>query len=67
MESTETTKSKKQRCFMCKKKFLIVIPCKCEQHFCMKHKDPETHDCSFNFKTGLCMGETIIPKKIEII
>lgn len=37
----------------CRKKLTLVdltIQCKCEGFFCKKHRQPEQHDCSFNFK-----------------
>ena len=37
----------------CKKKLSLAdltIPCKCNKCFCKKHRFPELHDCSFNFK-----------------
>ena len=37
----------------CRKKLTLVdltIQCKCEGYFCKKHRQPEQHDCSFNFK-----------------
>lgn len=41
------------RCCMldCKKKIgLIRFECKCGLSFCVKHKLPELHNCSFNHK-----------------
>ena len=41
----------KQRCYNCNKKTgLITILCKCNQNFCIKCKNPEQHNCTFNFK-----------------
>ena len=41
----------KLRCFLCKKKLpLTAIKCKCDQYFCDKHRYPEEHQCTFNFK-----------------
>ena len=37
----------------CRKKLTLVdltILCKCGKCFCKKHRLPENHDCSFNFK-----------------
>lgn len=37
----------------CRKKLTLVdltIQCKCQGYFCKKHRQPEQHDCSFNFK-----------------
>ena len=30
--------------------FLHNLKCRCGEKFCDKHRLPETHDCSFNFK-----------------
>ena len=43
-------KKKKIKCFCCKKKSLIMIRCKCGNLFCLNHKCPESHNCTFNFK-----------------
>ena len=44
-------KEKKIRCDFCNKKLgLIFFTCKCENHFCQKHLNPHSHDCSFNYK-----------------
>lgn len=36
----------------CKKKIKSVFPlsCKCKLYFCKKHKYPETHECTYNYK-----------------
>ena len=35
----------------CKKKInLMKFTCKCGKDFCIKHKDPETHMCTFDFR-----------------
>lgn len=54
------------RCFECNKKIQLgmEIKCKCEQYFCMKHKFPEDHNCSFNFKLR---GQELLTKKNPII
>ena len=44
------SKKIKQKCFYCRKKSLIMIKCKCGNLFCIKHKCPESHNCSFVFK-----------------
>jgi len=45
-------KSKKKRCLKCKKK-LGVMPfnCKCGNLFCSGCRHPESHECTFDFKT----------------
>jgi len=37
-------------CAFCNKKIkLIPFSCKCNLEFCIKHKNPEDHDCKFDF------------------
>lgn len=38
------------RCFFCKKKQLILLDCRCNYKFCITHKSPEDHNCSFDYK-----------------
>lgn len=38
------------KCFMCKKKVLLPIYCRCSLAFCMTHRHPENHACQVNFK-----------------
>ncbi len=39
-----------KKCQKCKKKKLIIITCKCGKNFCLLHKCPEEHKCSFDYK-----------------
>lgn len=42
------------RCKMCgKKTCLMEFKCKCDESvvFCIKHRYPEDHNCSFDYKT----------------
>lgn len=44
--------TEKLRCCVCHSKLgLLPFKCKCssEKHFCIKHRLPETHNCSFDF------------------
>ena len=53
-EKQKDKKTKRERCSFegCSKKLLLTdIKCKCEKRYCQKHRLPETHHCSFNFKT----------------
>lgn len=38
----------------CKKKLkpvdILLTKCKCEKYFCIKHRLPEMHHCSYNHK-----------------
>ena len=43
--------AKKIRCVECKKSVgLQGFKCKCERVFCNKHRMPEEHSCSYDFK-----------------
>lgn len=47
------TTKKKPRCSSCPQKLGLstTYQCRCEGMFCAKHRYPETHACSFDFKT----------------
>jgi predicted nucleic acid binding AN1-type Zn finger protein len=52
-------------CAFCNKKIkLIPFSCKCNLEFCIKHKNPEDHDCKFDFKE---LGKKIIKTNNPII
>ena len=38
------------KCFECNKKSLIILQCRCGHKFCLKHRCPELHNCTFNYK-----------------
>lgn len=47
-------KRKRNRCPVdgCGKRLtLIDLTCRCEQKFCMKHRQPEKHFCDYDFKS----------------
>ena len=49
---TSTKKSKKPRCFHCKKKLSLIelnFRCKCEHMFCQLHLSAHSHNCNFNY------------------
>ena len=53
-------------CFLCKKRHIILITCKCKNKFCIKHNTPEDHECSIiNELYKIEVSEP--PKKIEKI
>ena len=44
-------KKKRKRCHKCNKKLpLIPINCKCSLHFCNLCRDPNVHNCTFDYK-----------------
>lgn len=55
----------------CKKKLgLISFKCKCGKSFCLDHRLPETHECTFDFKKIEKNNNQIIkcnPEKIKKI
>jgi AN1-type zinc finger protein 5/6 len=49
---TSTKKSKKPRCFHCKKKLTLIelnFRCKCNHVYCQVHLNPHSHNCSVNY------------------
>lgn len=49
-------------CVRCKKKTILLFPCKCENKFCSRCRLPEVHACSFNHSNK----ELLIKKLIKI-
>ena len=44
-------REKKHRCFLCNIKIPVAMrgyPCQCQHEFCLLHRLPENHQCSFN-------------------
>ena len=63
----EKNKIRKTRCFHCNKKSMIVTMCKCQNYFCLKHNQPEDHNCNYDFKLNKIMLDPIEFQKVEII
>ncbi len=39
------------KCYCCNKSCnIIFFKCRCENTYCLKHKNPENHQCNFDFK-----------------
>ena len=48
----------------CKKKLLYSdLICRCKNYHCMKHRLPELHECTYNFKDTA----EIVKKNVEIL
>lgn len=65
----KNNRKKSNRCLICKKKMLIVRECKCNQIFCLKHLQPELHNCNHDYsieKQNMFIDK-IISNKIEKI
>lgn len=47
--------SKSKRCIVCNKKIRStlcdVMKCKCDSYVCAKHRFPDQHNCTYDFKT----------------
>lgn len=42
---------KTDKCFLCHKRVgLLEFKCRCDNTFCSKHRQPEYHNCSFDYK-----------------
>ena len=50
---SKNKKSHKLRCANCNKKINITntFSCRCEKNFCPKHRHPEVHFCTYDYKT----------------
>ncbi|XP_061353563.1 zinc finger A20 and AN1 domain-containing stress-associated protein 10-like [Gastrolobium bilobum] len=51
LTDSETMKTKKKRCKICNKNVrLLGFECRCGDVFCGRHRYPEEHSCSVDFK-----------------
>lgn len=57
----------KEKCIICNKKVLMYFTCRCNNHYCIKHKLPENHNCNYDYKKDKIIMESIENKKILII
>ncbi|KAL2227165.1 UNVERIFIED_CONTAM: Zinc finger A20 and AN1 domain-containing stress-associated protein 5 [Sesamum indicum] len=54
----------KSRCGLCRKKVgLLGFECRCGGTFCGRHRSPEAHPCSFDFKSA---GKIVIERENPI-
>lgn len=63
----EHKKTKKTKCHHCNKKprpINILVDCKCNGRFCLKHISPETHQCSFDY---IKEGKEILERRLPLI
>ena len=44
--------SKMPSCSHCLKKTVIPFTCHCANVYCLKHRIPEVHNCTFDFKAA---------------
>jgi len=60
------TGKKKLRCLLCTKKLGLATTyhCRCEGTFCAKHRYPETHTCTFDYKTE---GRRILERNNPVV
>ena len=55
------------KCFLenCKSKLkLYDLSCRCENKYCTKHRLPELHNCSYDFKKEKIHLERIVADKV---
>ncbi len=38
------------KCTYCKKKVVFTVTCSCKNKYCIEHRMPELHKCTFDFK-----------------
>ena len=57
---------KRMRCFLCSKKLGLAsnYTCRCGKNFCGKHRYPETHTCTYDFKTE---GRKLLEKNNPLV
>ncbi len=60
VEGELPAKQAQTRCFKCNKKSHILLDCRCKNSFCIRHRAPETHECSFDHRN---FGKDIIEKQ----
>lgn len=39
-----------EKCFFCKKKSHFLCECRCGKKFCVNHRLPEKHNCTFDYR-----------------
>jgi len=39
------------KCCICNKKILVHHDCVCGNQYCLKHRYPESHGCTYDYKT----------------
>ncbi|XP_007897554.1 AN1-type zinc finger protein 5 isoform X2 [Callorhinchus milii] len=73
-ESPEVPKSKKNRCFACRKKvgFTAGFDCRCGNLFCGLHRYSDKHNCPYDYKAEAAMkirkeNPIIVAEKIQRI
>lgn len=47
-------------CQKCKKSKYIILECKCGNSYCIKHLDPNKHDCKYDYS-----NKDNLKKKLE--
>ena len=58
-------KPKKKRCPICKKKLKLTdMECRCGNIYCIEHRLPEAHNCTFDYQK---FGKDILDKNNPII
>ena len=60
------------RCFSCRAKTLVLIKCKCDNHYCSKCRDAEKHSCNFDYRKNAQIelekrNPQVVAKKIDEI
>jgi hypothetical protein len=72
-ESAAPTKSKPNRCMVCKKKTgLLGFPCRCGGLYCGEHRYADQHECQYDYKSAerdeiRKNNPVVMSKKIEKI
>ena len=63
LEESAKSTANKNRCGACRKKLnLTDLECRCSTRFCIQHRAPEEHKCTFDFKAA---GRARLEKQLE--
>ena len=50
------------KCTQCKKTHSVIVTCKCDKSFCLAHRLPEQHSCTY--KVELFQIDKLVKEKI---
>lgn len=61
-----------RKCYWCNRKCYLTVKCHCEKVFCIEHRDPDDHECTFDFKQHdkdviTKQNPKVVSKKIEVL
>ncbi len=67
-KNTNNTNTNKCSHSTCNTKLKLTdFDCRCSNRFCMKHRLPESHDCSYDFKKDKIQLIKVVAEKVSKI